>query len=417
MRRLIALLIIMMIVFLAMPVFAGVPHFMQFQGKVADKSDKPLGGSHKLTFRIYEQESGGSPIWSETHNDTEVENGVFSVLLGGINSLDIAFDNPYWISIEIGTTDGTEEMPRQMISSTAYAYRAEKADWAETAAKAIEASRLSTKEEGFDPTTLALGEMWFEPAVTWTSDAKLLLHFDGTNGAKLLTGSSPKKHTDITFKGNAHLATSETKWGPTSVYLNGNEDRLELDDSPDWDICGSTTDSWTIDFWVKHTVHSGTETYVGQYISSSNRWHIYRSDSGGISFSVDIGGGGIEIRLYSGVDINDSQWHHIALVKVGDDWALYLDGDQIGQALNKNFTGTLNHELWIGAVVNYRGEPCNQHRGHMDELRIVNANAFGADPLDSGDKIKLPQGAYECHNGQVKFYDGNKIVAISADIN
>ncbi|MBL7069351.1 MAG: hypothetical protein ISS34_05790 [Candidatus Omnitrophica bacterium] len=114
-------------IFSTAQVFAEIPHYMQFQGKVTDAQDAPLNGSYKLTFRIYDVESGGSPIWSERHEDdaVEVENGVFSVLLGGVNPLDIAFDKPYWISIEVDTINGANEMDRQMITSVAYAYKAE----------------------------------------------------------------------------------------------------------------------------------------------------------------------------------------------------------------------------------------------------------------------------------------------------
>jgi len=125
MRHLIILLTFLSLICIAAPSIAEIPHYMQFQGKATDNQDTPLNGTYKLTFRIYDAETGAAPIWNETHDAVSVENGVFSVLLGGVSDLNLSFDTPYWISVEIGTLDGSNEMPRQLISSVAYAYKAE----------------------------------------------------------------------------------------------------------------------------------------------------------------------------------------------------------------------------------------------------------------------------------------------------
>ena len=118
--------------------FAEIPHYMQFQGKATDADDAPLDGSHNLTFRIYDAESEGNLEWTEAHTDVDVEDGVFSVLLGGVTALDIAFDEPYWISVDI---NGTGEMPLQRISSVGYAY------YASTAKRAEEADAVTDTSE------------------------------------------------------------------------------------------------------------------------------------------------------------------------------------------------------------------------------------------------------------------------------
>jgi hypothetical protein len=40
-----------------------------------------------MTFALYDVESGGSPLWSETHANVPVAEGLFSVRLGSINAL------------------------------------------------------------------------------------------------------------------------------------------------------------------------------------------------------------------------------------------------------------------------------------------------------------------------------------------
>lgn len=107
-------------------VYAAVPHLIRFQGKVTDKAGAPLNGSYNITFRLYDAETGGQLKWNETQSGVPVNNGIFTVLLGNVTSLNLAFDAPYWLSIEVGS-DG-EMTPRQAITSVGYAIHAETAE-------------------------------------------------------------------------------------------------------------------------------------------------------------------------------------------------------------------------------------------------------------------------------------------------
>ena len=101
---------------------AAIPHLMNYQGKATDKSGAPLNGTHNLTFRIYNSETGGTAKWSETQPNIPISNGIFQVQLGTITALSLPFDEGYWISIEINT-DG-EMSPRTRLASVPYAYAA-----------------------------------------------------------------------------------------------------------------------------------------------------------------------------------------------------------------------------------------------------------------------------------------------------
>lgn len=106
-------------------VYADVPHLIRFQGKVTDKAGAPLNGVYNITFRIYDAETGGALLWSETQASIPVNNGIFTVLLGNAVSLDLPFNESYWLSMEV-SSDG-EMFPRQRITSVGYAIYAEKA--------------------------------------------------------------------------------------------------------------------------------------------------------------------------------------------------------------------------------------------------------------------------------------------------
>lgn len=125
------------------PSFAEIPKLISYQGKLTDSSGKPVSdGTYTITFRIYEQESGGSPLWSETQTIT-VQKGIFSTQIGATKDLNLAFDKPYFLGIQVGTD--TEMSPRQRLSSAAYAFKATNAT---EATHAISADTLT------DPTKL-----------------------------------------------------------------------------------------------------------------------------------------------------------------------------------------------------------------------------------------------------------------------
>lgn len=223
----------------------------------------------------------------------------------------------------------------------------------------------------------------YSPIQTGT-DVKLLLHLNGADGATTTTDSSSSNHT-ITFNGTAQLDTGEKKWGTASLLLDGDSDYLSIPDSSDWDICGSNSDNWTIDFWVKHTDHAGQETYLCQYEDGNNFFHFSHVDGNGLWFGLK-SGGTWAIEGWFGSEITDTDWHHVALCKIADEYAIYLDGTQTFY-IQENTTATFTGSFYIGA----RGDNSEHIDGHIDELRIQHSNAFSASPnVGLTDTITVP---------------------------
>jgi len=63
---------------------ATAPGLTHYQGRFTDTSGNPLAGPIKLQFRIYDVETGGAALWTETHNSVPLTGGVASVLLGSL---------------------------------------------------------------------------------------------------------------------------------------------------------------------------------------------------------------------------------------------------------------------------------------------------------------------------------------------
>jgi hypothetical protein len=104
---------------------SAIPQQIAYQGYLTDSGGVPHNGTISMTFRIYSVSSGGAALWTETQ-DVTVNQGVYSVNLGEVAPLSLAFDVPYYLGITVGA-DG-EMTPRQALTSVGYAYRAQSAD-------------------------------------------------------------------------------------------------------------------------------------------------------------------------------------------------------------------------------------------------------------------------------------------------
>jgi hypothetical protein len=136
MRKLIILLVLGVVLIPALAfsesaVTPPIPHLINYQGMLTDNSGNPLTGNFDIIFKIYNDASAGTMRWQETQSGVTVTNGLFSVILGSVTPIDLAFDEEYWLDITVGG----EHMPSRLkFTSVGYAYRAQKAD---TAAYAI----------------------------------------------------------------------------------------------------------------------------------------------------------------------------------------------------------------------------------------------------------------------------------------
>ncbi len=106
----------------SVPADADVPKTMSYQGVLTDADGVPVeDGGYGVEFRIYDVETGGTALWSESQL-VIVTDGIFNVTLGTVEPLGIAFDVPYWLGTSI---EGDPELvPLTELTSAPYALRA-----------------------------------------------------------------------------------------------------------------------------------------------------------------------------------------------------------------------------------------------------------------------------------------------------
>lgn len=112
------ILIAIMMVAMATSAQAFAPETLTFQGRLTEADGTALpNGNYSVTFRLYTQASGGSPIWSNTRQ-VALNNGVFSLLLGEDSPLALPFDQLYYVGVQYEADP--EMAPRVPLSSTPY---------------------------------------------------------------------------------------------------------------------------------------------------------------------------------------------------------------------------------------------------------------------------------------------------------
>lgn len=108
---------------------ASATRLIPFQGRVTDGSGQPLQGVYRVTFSIYDEGTGGTALYTESHADVSVIGGQINVLLGSLVSLDdpngdqnpvdaVQFDGalrPRYLGIKVGLDTNQEMVPRHQL--------------------------------------------------------------------------------------------------------------------------------------------------------------------------------------------------------------------------------------------------------------------------------------------------------------
>jgi hypothetical protein len=126
---------------------AQVPRTINYQGRVSDAAG-PLNGDHTMTLKIYDAESGGNLLHTETQNVT-FKNGIFTVAIGAGRAGGIdpraTFDKQLWMGVAISGFNGGQEItPRYILRSSPYSLRSSVSDSSVSAANAAQATRAAS---------------------------------------------------------------------------------------------------------------------------------------------------------------------------------------------------------------------------------------------------------------------------------
>ena len=126
----IILFLFLTLLFLSVLSYGAVPQLLNYQGTLTDSSGTPVpDGQYGVVFNIYDVATGGTPLWTETWNSSTSPvtaiKGNFNAMLGAYNPIPASFFDQHpttYLGIKVG--NDSEMLPRQRITSVAYAFTA-----------------------------------------------------------------------------------------------------------------------------------------------------------------------------------------------------------------------------------------------------------------------------------------------------
>jgi hypothetical protein len=107
-----------------------VPKLVRFSGTAMDDDSKPLSGAVGVTFSLYKDQQGGSPLWVETQNVQVDVKGHYTALLGsasaeGVPLAVFSSGEAQWLGVQI---QGLPAQARVLLVSVPYALKAHEAE-------------------------------------------------------------------------------------------------------------------------------------------------------------------------------------------------------------------------------------------------------------------------------------------------
>ena len=192
---------------------------------------------------------------------------------------------------------------------------------------------------------------------------RLLLPFDGSNGATSTTDSS-NSNNSVTFVGTAQISTAQSKFGGSSMLFDGDSDYLTVTNSS-FSTLNTSGSTFTIEFWVYFSSITGDQSTVNNYSGSSGGLLINKNSSHVIT--ANLSGDGVDIT--GTTTVSAGQWYHIALSGSSGSYKLFLNGTQEGST----YTGALgggSSTYQIGAFY-WSSTLYYPINGYLDDIRFT----------------------------------------------
>ena len=202
---------------------------------------------------------------------------------------------------------------------------------------------------------------------------KLLLNFDGTDGATTTTDASPSAHT-VSFEGNAQLDTAAKQFGTASLLLDGTNDAVNIAADNGFDF---SDDNYTLECFVRPATgaFSGNSTILSRTKDADNFYRLALHADSNLSFSYMKGG---TFSNVTGGNANGGVFYHVAVSynHADSNLALYVNNVRVDTTafFVTNHTEMDEAPLQIGNA----NVLAQDFSGHIDALRMSKSLKYKA---------------------------------------
>ena len=152
------------------------------------------------------------------------------------------------------------------------------------------------------------------------STVKLYLKGNGANGSTKFFDDS-QNHKVMTAVGNAQISTTRSKFGGSSIKLDGTGDYVSTPNSDDFTF---GTGDFSIAFWVNFNVY-GACGIVYQKQDSTNKWSL-TIDADRIYFLWTVGGVQVAYYTTNAQSWANDTWYYIVFSRHGSSAEFHRNG-------------------------------------------------------------------------------------------
>lgn len=197
---------------------------------------------------------------------------------------------------------------------------------------------------------------------------KLLLHCNGANTSVIFRDDS-QDHATITAAVTAQISTAQSRFGGSSLLLDGNSDYLTVPSSANWDF---GTGNLTWDMWVQFVGTSGEQIIISRGAVADNYYFVKDATTHKLRFIVITNTSTVVTNyvMTNNWSVSTDTWYHLAVVRNGTTVLIFIDG--ISQAVTESTAIADKDITGAGGVLNIGCHYDNSSlfNGYMDEIRI-----------------------------------------------
>ena len=207
------------------------------------------------------------------------------------------------------------------------------------------------------------------------SAVSMRLAMDGTNGSTAFTDSSLNGLT-VTSSGVTISDTgARSGFGQFADFPGSSSSALTI---PASSVFNFGTGDFTIEFWFNIPVGASGSPYGKTFVSNENNvwsagafslYALASSTQFRPSFWINEFSSSVPILLPSSGDYRDGNWHHLAVVRSGSAFSMYIDGVRVANGTHAGNCGSSTRNLMIGDNLANNGGDRN-FLGKLDDLRI-----------------------------------------------
>jgi hypothetical protein len=218
-----------------------------------------------------------------------------------------------------------------------------------------------------------------------TTNASLLMHFDGANGSTTFKNNAKPAQT-LTYEGDVEISTAFSKFGGAALYQPQSGGSVMIPYSPDLDL---GTGDFTIEFWYyplslfalgSSVIQGGgnPDDPGGDWCTPVNTLFVGINDYG---TTFGLGRNCNPFDAAATIALTTNEWHHLAVTRQGSTVYFFQNGVLMGTGTStQNYLTQQTYGMRICdpllSTQIYGAQYGVSIDGYLDELRIVKGQAL-----------------------------------------